>query len=277
VNFPPHTGPILFARGRLAIACLLSGLLGAASVDAAECVKTVRWNPDKTTTQHPDTVEPSFNHDMVLEALRRMGCTARFVGMPWARALIQLENGQLDILPGAFETEERKAYAYFSQPVFRSPNVLFLTAAAAAKSHFTQPQDMLRSDLRLGLQISVSYGLEFDRLKAQPQVTAQLVPVSSRESAWRMMELGRLDGLIADETVGLTEVRDLGLIGKIVRTSVLVSNEATRVAFSKKAVDVAFVRAFDQAFSAMLADGSYKAIRERYAPCPVAVEKLGCR
>ena len=251
----------------------------SAAAQAAECVKTVRWNPDRGSSalQAAGGVEPSFNRDMVVEVLRRMGCSARFVGMPWARALIELENGKLDILPGAFENDERKRYARFSVQVMHSPNVLFMAKSAADKYSITKLGDVTGTSLRLGFQICVSYGQAVDKLSGDEGFKARLVNVSSRESAWQMMALGRLDGLIADETVGLNEIRDLGLQQAIVKTPLVVANDASRVAFSKKSISPQFVQQFDSAFSSMLADGSYKKIREAYVPCAVAVEKLGCK
>lgn len=258
---------------------LALALLCCCRAQAADCVKTVRWNPDKSTTAKllPDGVEPSFNHDMVVEVLRRMGCTARFVGMPWARALLELENGRLDVLPGAFESEERKRYALFSVPVMRSPNVLFASRAAADKYKLDKLADVTAAGFRLGAQVGVSYGQSFDKLAAEAAFHARLVPVSSRESAWQMIRLGRLDGLIADETVGLNEIRELGLDQAIVKTSVVVASDASRVAFSKKTISPQFVRDFDAAFATLLRDGTYKRLRELYVPCVVAVEKLGCK
>ncbi len=266
-----------------ALAVAVLGLcVGSGSAWAQPCVKTVRWNPDKSTSARllPDGVEASFNHDLLVEVLRRMGCTARFVGMPWARALLELENGRLDILPGAFDSEERRRYALFSVPVMRSPNVLFASRAASDKFKLDRLEalgEATAAGFRLGAQVGVAYGQAFDRLAADPALRARLVPVSSRESAWQMMRLGRLDGLIADETVGLNEVRDLSLQDAIVKTGVVVANEATRVAFSRKTIPERFVRDFDAAFATLVQDGTYKRLREQYVPCAVVAEKLGCR
>ena len=35
--------------------------------------------------------------------------------------------------------------------------------------------------------------------------------------------------------------------------------------------------AFDQALQSMLADGRYRDIAQRTLPCPVSIEKLGCK
>jgi ABC-type amino acid transport substrate-binding protein len=48
-------------------------------------------------------------------------------------------------------------------------------------------------------------------------------------------------------------------------------------AFSKKTNTVESVAAFNTVFGAMLADGRYKEIAQRYLPCTVSVESLGCK
>ena len=90
-----------------------------------------------------------------------MGCQARFVEMPWARGILSLRKGTLDILPGALKTSAREEFAYFSQPINRSPNVLFMAKAATQKYQFTQLADLIGSDFRLGAQIDVIYGAEY--------------------------------------------------------------------------------------------------------------------
>ena len=47
-------------------------------------------------------------------------------------------------------------------------------------------------------------------------------------------------------------------------------------AFSKKSNTPDVVQGFNTAFAALLADGQYKHIAERYLPCAESVDKLGC-
>lgn len=206
-----------------------------------------------------------------------MGCEPNFIKMPWARALHELEQGRLDILPGALWTEQRDAFAYFSRPVNRSPNVLFVTKSAMKRYRIGRLDDLANSDFRLGAQIKVSYGAQFEALLKSPEFAARLVPVSERMGAWKMMEVGRIDGLIADEITGLAEIRQLSLVDEIVRSNVVVSGDASMVAFSKQSISAGFVARFNRALEAMMADGAYKTIKERYVPCTASVETLGCK
>ena len=85
---------------------------------AATCEKTVRWNNDPPySSRNAQGVVTGFYVELLQKALQKMGCSTKLVEMPWARALIELEAGRLDILPGALKTEERNRFALFSAPL----------------------------------------------------------------------------------------------------------------------------------------------------------------
>ncbi len=245
---------------------------------AQACVKSVRWYSDTPYAfRGADGQVQGLNVEIARTALKQMGCEANFVEMPWARALIELEQGRLDILPGALRKPEREVYAIFSRPINRSPNVLFMSKAAAGKYPVRQLSDLLGTDFRLGAQIDVSYGPSYDALLMSPEFRSHLSPLTARLGAWKMIERDRIDGLIADEVSGLLELQQLGLTDVIAKTRVVISFEPAMFAFSNKTNSLEFVNAFNSAFGAMLADGRYREIAQRYLPCTVSVENLGCK
>ena len=63
----------------------------------------------------------------------------------------------------------------------------------------------------------------------------------------------------------------------VAKTRIVVSGEPAMVAFSKKSVDANFVSQFNAIFNDMLQDGRYKTTFQKYMPCQVSVEKLGCQ
>lgn len=263
---------------RIAAGCITLLLGGSLAAHAADCVKSVRWYDDAPYTYRgPDGNPAGLTVDVLQEALGRMGCKARWVEWPWARALAALEGGQLDILPGALKTAERQRFAYFSRAINRSPNVLFVAQAVAEKYRFQKLADLIGTEFRLGMQLGVAYGPEYEALQANPAFAAHLTPVTLRRNAWNMVELGRLDGMIADETTGLVELQQLGLLKVVVKTRLVVSGESAHLAVSKLTTTSEFVQSLDRAIGRMLDDGSFRQIRERYVPCPVAADQIGCR
>ncbi len=257
-------------------ALLLASVAGMA--DAAICEKSVRWKDDAPYTfRSKDGSIRGIYADLVQEALERLECKTQFVEMPWARALVELEAGRLDILPGALKTAERERFAYFSRAVNRSPNVLFIGTAASKRFQIAALKDLLSTDFRLGAQIKVSYGPDYDTLMANEAFARKVTFISDRRGAWRMIAADRIDGLIADETTGRIEIHELGLDQAIAKSSVVVSNEASMVALSKATIDPDFVTRFNRAIETMLEDGSYVRIIERYIPCRASKETLGCK
>lgn len=265
---------VLWSRGLLGLYWLMGFALVA---QAEDCIKTVRWSDDPPYgVLAEDGQVRGITIDLAREALARMNCTAKLVEMPWARGLLSLQNGSLDILPGALKTPQREAFAYFSLPVNRSPNVLFVSKSGARHKPIRQLAEVIGSDFRLGAQIGVVYSAEYQALLQRPDFVVHLVFVSNRRAAWSMLAAGRLDGLIADEITGVLELQEMGLSKAIVRSDLVVSDEAAAFALSKKSLNADFARRFDQALQAMFDDGSYQRILQRYLPCEISVVHLGC-
>ena len=123
---------------------------------AAQCIKTVRWYDDAPFSfKGRDGQLRGANIELMRAILKTMRCDVKFVEMPWARALIELQAGRLDLLPGALYTPEREQFAYFSRPLNRSPNRLFMSAKAASRYRLSNLADIVGTRFRLGAQIGV--------------------------------------------------------------------------------------------------------------------------
>lgn len=241
-------------------------------------MKTARWFEDGVYSyKGVDGQLTGLYVELLHDAMRRMDCTVQWRELPWARALLAMEAGQLDILPGARKTADRERFAYFSRPVNRSPNVLYISLAANERYTLRKLADIVGTDFRLGVQIGVAYGPEYDELIKKAEFARHTRSFAVRRNAWNLLPMGRLDGLIADEMTASSELKALGLNNLVVRTKVVISDEPGQYALSKRTTSPEFVAALDKALNAMLTDGSYKRIRERFVPCITSVETQGCR
>jgi polar amino acid transport system substrate-binding protein len=243
----------------LALAALLPG-------GAWACEKSLRWDDDPPfSLRQADGSIGGIDVDLNRAVLARLGCQARLVKLPWGRALKELELGRLDILPGAFRKSEREAYAHFSGVLLPpSRNILFMHVDAQARWPVSRLLDLQGTPFRLGAQIHVSYGPDYQQLMSSEAFAARVVQVASRESLWQMIDKGRIDGIIADEQSGMYELQTLGLGDRIKSSGVVVSTEAAEVAFSKRALGPAFVAAYAAALKDLVDDGSYTRIVQRY-------------
>lgn len=245
---------------------------------AGACSKTVRWELQPPYgIVRPDGERAGYYTDVAQEALARMGCTSTLVDRPWARGLRELEDGQLDLMPGMLFNRERGRYALFSRGINLSPNLLFLTGPAARRAPLERLSDLRGTDLKIAIETGAYYSAEYAALLTDPAFAARLHPVPDRARAWRMLEGGRVDGVISDEASALVAGMPLQPVGDQPRAVLVLSSVPARIAFSRRHHDDAFVARFDAAIESMIADGSLLRLRERYVPCPTDPATLGCR
>lgn len=230
------------------------------------CEKTLRWDDDPPfSMQLPNGEIGGIYVDLNRAVLERLGCSVRLVKLPWARALKELELGRLDVLPGAFRQPEREVYAYFSGPILKpSRNILFMRQDALAHWQVKHLLDLQDTDFRLGAQTNVSYGPDYQQLMSQEAFAARVSFNANRGNLWHMVDKGRIDGLIADESTGLYELNQLGFRERIKPTQVVVSVDAAEVAFSKKSISPEFVQRYAKILNVLVDDGSHQRIVQRY-------------
>jgi polar amino acid transport system substrate-binding protein len=267
----------LAAAGRFLVFCIgLPLVVGASPLGA--CTRTLRWELQPPYgVERPDGVRAGYYTEAAVEALARMGCAAVIVEMPWARGLRELEDGRLDLMPGMLENRERRRFAHFSRGINLSPNLLFLTAGAARRHPLRNLGDLRDTGLKVAIETGAYYSAEYASLLTDPRFLARLHPVPDRQRAWRMLENGRIDGVIADQASALVAGVPLRPGADDVRPVLVLSSAPARIALSRRSVDAAFVRRFDAAIDTMVDDGFLLRLRERYVPCATDPVTLGCR
>jgi polar amino acid transport system substrate-binding protein len=242
---------------------LAMGLLIAAPSQA--CTKRLRWVEDPPYTMRlPDGRIGGWSVELAQAVLQRMGCSMTLVELPFARALIELREGRIDMLDGAFALPERQVYAHFSTPVARSRNVVFVRNSDRSRLQGKNLADLHQEGWQFGVQTGVAYGPSYTALEKDPSFIAKRQVVPLRTSLWKMLALGRVDVVLADELTARHELGIAKLADRITATDLVISDAAASMAFSKRTTDLAFVQRFNAAFEAMQADGSYDRLRQRY-------------
>lgn len=233
----------------------------------AECLKTMAWSDDYPYSFRalPIDSQPSgIEIKTAQAALLQLNCTIAFAEMPFARAIKELENGEVDIISGAFATDNRRIFAHYSSVEFQSPNVLFLRTEDIAKFPLTGLSDISKYQLRLGGQLGVTYSSEYSRLKSDPDFSNLLNLTSNRKALWKMLELNRIDAVIADLGTGNAEIKHMGLQNRISASQLVVSTQPAFYIFSKKTTDIQFVHSFDKALELLEENGTLKEIKTDY-------------
>lgn len=243
----------------------------AIPVLAADCVQTVRRNPDPNASiRGPDGQLTGVRIALTVEALRRMGCRAVVADLPWQRAVVMLTQGELDVLPAMHRTPQREAFALFSTRL--TPARFRVFVRPGLESPPTDLEALHHAGLNgltLGLQAGVTYGDALESLLADKAFAAHVARVVSRSGLWRMLALGRVDAVLAEDFSATWELQKLGLAGAAQATPLLIEGQSTSTAFSRRHHDAAFVARFDAALAEMARDGTEQAINERLAQKPL--------
>ncbi len=248
---------------RGACIALATGLPMAAH--AAGCELRVRWAEDPPYFVAANGHVEGLMAEVLTETLGRMDCRPLWVELPWARALLELQEGHVDVVAGALRRPEREAYAYLVDARFGSKNRLYMRAADAARiGTATTLARAVDGGLKLGVQIGVVYGPEYSELMQQPAFRRLLTQSPTRRSLWQMLDLGRVDGVLASEFSAQWELNQLGLAGRLVPTAVTLASEPTYVMLSRRSVTPAQVEQFSQAVAAMDRDGTLRRLVARY-------------
>lgn len=179
-----------------------------------------KTNPKKLIGFAVELLEIAFN-EIGIEV------EARYVG-PWARAQYEVKSGNIDMIGGAYITEERKTYMdYVLPPFVMDPTVIFVKKGKSFP--FEKWEDLI--GLSGVTPIGNSYGEKFDKF-AEDHLTINRIAKLSL--AFKMLEYERSNYLVYGLYPGLAEAEVTGLDDKIEYLTNSVISEGLYFTFSKK-------------------------------------------
>ncbi len=151
----------------------------------------------------------------------------KYVG-PWARAQDNVKNGTVDMLGGAYVTEERKTYMdYIVPPFVMDPTVVFVKKGDEFK--FEKWEDLI--GLKGGTPIGNSYGELFDKFEKE---NLTMERVAKLEQAFDKLEAGRNKYVVYGLYPGLAEAEATERRDKISYLANSVISEGLYFTISKK-------------------------------------------
>ena len=241
----------------LLMASLVTASDGAFAADN-HCILRFAW-VDLPPYQFPDpdgTIK-GIDHDLVTEAARRAGCTVTWLHAPRPRALMMVQEGQVEAISGVARTPERERIGIYSHLLRRGRNVLVLRREEAGQYFFTDLAGLADSRFRLGVVSGTRYSDEYERLLRAGRLADNLVTVSGGESAIAMLLRGRIDGFLEGYRVATERLERMGLRDQVVFHPMKVAGDEAFILFSRAAaIDPAIIDRFNRALVAMQEDGT---------------------
>lgn len=194
-----------------------------------------------------------FDVDIGYELSRRMGREAKPVTHPWETIIQGLRTGNYDAIIGSMAiTEERAKQVDFSRPYYRSGAQIFVSED---HSDINGPDDL--ATRRVGVVRSSTFR---DIALKLTEDDRQVIGYDSDIMALRDLTTGRIDAVITDQVVGLAAIHDQSLALTPLGSLLFTDEMAIAVPLGNPQT----VAAINQALEAMIADGTYEKISDKW-------------
>lgn len=197
----------------------------------------------------------------ILRALAAgLNCELQLEQDTWAALLRRLQNGELDILPGASKSDDRERYAWFSRPYRQEQFVLY--QRQDSELNFPNLLALLAAGHKVGLVSGYFYGQEVDDLLGQMPdafVNAQL----SELNMARLLD-EEISALLEDQMVATAILRRKGLDRYISAGSLRLPASDVYLMLSKSSVGEQQLQQINAVLDQMQLDGSLNKMIAHY-------------
>ncbi|TVR99110.1 MAG: hypothetical protein EA406_04535 [Rhodospirillales bacterium] len=203
--------------------------------------------------------------ELFREIAEEVGCQVVLRNLPWARILLEIETGTLDLTASASRTAVRLRYARFSVPYRSTEMALFVRAGDADAYDLRTLADIGRTGFRLGVIWGYHYGEEFDRLMQDPAFAAQVEGAADYVINIRKLIHRRIDGIMVDDIAVLAgEARASHVLDQVERHSLHVAGDDLHFMFSRATIGRELVEDFNRLLLRMDEDGSLARLFSRF-------------
>lgn len=201
---------------------------------------------------------------IVREVFKRMNQPISMSKLPWSRALVYLENGEIDGLFEILRKGEREEYADYCNVVIMDESVSLFVLDDSFIS-FDGDLNKLQN-YTFGVRQGFSYGAEFDRA-VEDKVISKTVKKVYPEDLLHLLNFGRIDILIGDKygiPYSYNKISTVKNYKKIKRLSPDIQYTPSYMAFSKKCNLTKTRDYFDEVLTEMKRDGTYDKIIKKW-------------
>lgn len=193
--------------------------------------------------------------DIVAAVMQRMDADYKLSAYPWARVVLLTDKNEVDFsFPFVAKPERFEKYLMVG-PIHHGRTVL------AVRSEDIYFKFKSLQDLN-GMVVGTVRGYAYEKAFDDADFFHKDISSTDNVSLVKKLVFKRLDIIIGDENVLTEEAKKLGVNGKLRFLPKIITEAVRYVAFPKNRPERA--RAFQQALDAIIADGTYQKILERY-------------
>ncbi len=142
-----------------------------------------------------------FNVDLVNAVATEIGYKVEFVAAPWTDVREMLANGEIDILAGMFQSEQRDIFIDFSTPYLAVTNAVFVR----------EDSDITEIDQIQDKEILVERGDLLHEWLLEQGISRTIIPVANTTEALTLLASGQYDCAVLSKYQGLYLINQLSI------------------------------------------------------------------
>lgn len=227
-------------------------------------VRTAKVTPEQHSLRYILAENGSwsgFTIDITAALLQEAGCEYSFHPLTWKRALVDLEDGHIDIMMNVSLTERREKFAYFVGPMDEEKMVLIVRKDA--NYQIDTLDDFKRIPGKFSFERGAYLGEAFAaKQRSDPAFAKKFENFAGGDiTNYERLSLGRLSGFIADDFEVATQ---LGGHPDLTRHPFTINHNWVYWAVSKKSVSPELALSLYQAYARLKNRKVFETIAQRY-------------
>lgn len=204
-----------------------------------------------------------LSYELSAAVINEAGCEVVVKELPWAKAMLMLASGKLDMQDSVSYTKERAAYLHYLGEQYREEAQLLVGEDSGFK--IESMSDLATLPRTVGYRRGAWYGAEFKALLEDERLSQKFIPVSgfrAAKSAAKLILSGDISGYLWLSIPGMdAELLEEGLT---FHPKVL-NSEPVYFALSKRSVSEPKYQRLKAAYHRAKERGIFKEILKKYA------------
>lgn len=256
--------------GFVLVAIALCGSFANAQTGSAKMVGGwYPWDPYQYEQQRNGVTQlTGLDVELLKAVFANMGYEIVFEPVSWNQHQKDIESGTRDVAGGAFRSQAREAYAYYSEPYRKETDVLYVRRGEQSRFDADSAADLIQklSDptIRVGAVAGFYYGPEMMAFLNDPANKDRIVLVSTDVQNFENLINRNIDVFPIDHLAGATLAWRHGWQTRVRDLDTPIFEGEIHALFSKASTTPEMVQAFNQSLAKLRQSGEYNRIMREY-------------
>ena len=185
-------------------------------------------------------------------------CRYSILEISWARALVMLAHGELDMMLNVSKTSEREKSYYFIGPI-RNEVIVFATYKNS-NYVLTSIDDIIKLDKPIAIQRNAYYGEAIEYLLQHEKHHKMFINVTDNETKLKLLKRGRISGFLEARRNIIHGVKSDNNFKGVWFSNLEIHNNPVYFALSKKSINLELKQKISQSFEHLVTEGKIEQI-----------------